>query len=324
MSDHTDTATIPDEPDMSSAFLHVVYDGPALEQHRMDVRQLAPALLALGEVLEEANHIINDDRTKVSVQVRASFKAGCFGIDFDVAQSFARQVMDFFNSDQITAANNLLTLLGFAGSGTIGLISLIKWLRGRKIQNVVILESGKVKVIVEGNDAIEVEKAVIDLFRSYRLRKALDAAVKQPLDEEGIDSFATTTDPEKASFATVTKSERHYYATPPQEDELISESEDIAVLQLVNIAFREDNKWRFSDGSSTFFAELQDEDFRKRVDENDIAFSKGDILRVRLAKRQTLVNEDMKAEYRVLEVLEHRKAGTQLKLPFSQQTPPDQ
>lgn len=306
---------------MSSAFLHVVYDGPALEHHRMDVRQLAPALLALGEVLEEANYAINDDRTKVSVQVRASFKAGCFGIDIDVAQSFARQVMDFFNSEEITAANNLLALIGFAGSG-LGLLGLIKWLRGRKIQNVIMLENGKVRVVVEGDDALETEKAVIELFRSYRLRKALDAAIKKPLDEEGIDSFATTTDPQKANFATVSKEERYYYATPPQEDELISESEDIAILQLVNIAFREDNKWRFSDGSSTFYAEVQDEAFLKRVDENDIAFSKGDILKVRLAKRQTLVNEDMKAEYRVTEVLEHRKANTQLKLPFSTQHPP--
>jgi len=317
MGDTTGTAPAVDEPDMSSAYLHVVYDGPALEQHRMDVRQLAPALLALGEVLEEANQVINDDRTKVSVQVRASFKAGCFGIDFDVAQSFARQVMDFFNSDQVTAANNLLALLGFAGSGTAGVLGLIKWLRGRKIENVILLEEGRVRVVVEGDDAIETERAVIDLFRSYRLRKALDAAVKKPLDEDGIDSFATTTDPNKVEFATVSKADRHYYATPPQEDELISETEDVVVLQLVNIAFREDNKWRFSDGSSTFFAEVQDEDFRRRVDENDVSFSKGDILKVRLAKRQTLVNEDMKAEYKVLEVLEHRKASTQLKLPFS-------
>lgn len=59
----------------------IVYDGPALETHEMNVRDLAPALLSLSDALEEAGKTLYGNKTVVSVKVNASFKAGSFGID---------------------------------------------------------------------------------------------------------------------------------------------------------------------------------------------------------------------------------------------------
>lgn len=70
---------------------HLVYDGPALDEHRMDVRALAPALLAMGDLVERANMILNGEQVKVSVDVHASFKAGSFGIDMELAKAFGRK-----------------------------------------------------------------------------------------------------------------------------------------------------------------------------------------------------------------------------------------
>jgi hypothetical protein len=55
---------VPDIPSSSSEF-SVVYDGEALAENLMDVRDLAPALLALGEAFEIANGVLNGDRTAV-------------------------------------------------------------------------------------------------------------------------------------------------------------------------------------------------------------------------------------------------------------------
>jgi hypothetical protein len=38
------------------------YEGPALVDHTIDVTDLAPALLGLSELIDEANHVINSDR----------------------------------------------------------------------------------------------------------------------------------------------------------------------------------------------------------------------------------------------------------------------
>ena len=43
--------------DMSKASLRLAYDGEALASHRMDVRDLAPALMGLGELLNAANEL---------------------------------------------------------------------------------------------------------------------------------------------------------------------------------------------------------------------------------------------------------------------------
>lgn len=68
---------------MSHEKFNVLYDGEALRNNEMNVQTLAPALYAFGTLLEEANAAINGSRAKVSVNVKASFKTGCFGIELN-------------------------------------------------------------------------------------------------------------------------------------------------------------------------------------------------------------------------------------------------
>ncbi|WP_061165200.1 hypothetical protein [Caballeronia temeraria] len=60
---------------------NVVYDGPALAEHRMDVRDLAPALVAIADLFTAANKELNGDSADVRVEVKGSFKAGSFELD---------------------------------------------------------------------------------------------------------------------------------------------------------------------------------------------------------------------------------------------------
>jgi hypothetical protein len=53
---------------MSSKFAFR-YDGPALSEHGMDVADLAPALLSLGELIKQANFLVNRDSAKVNLVV---------------------------------------------------------------------------------------------------------------------------------------------------------------------------------------------------------------------------------------------------------------
>ncbi|MFM0324820.1 hypothetical protein [Caballeronia glebae] len=305
--------------DMSKETFHVLYDGPALANHEMDVRDLAPALLALGQVLEEANAAINDGRAKVHVQVRASFKTGCFGIELDLVQSLIQQAQSLFGNDHIASAKTLLEWVGLVVGGKEGVKSLLgfmKWLRGRKIDRIVLLDNGNMKVVLD-EESIEIESQVIELFRRSDLRNALEGVLK-PLDKIGIDKFAVVNKTQSKEFLVIDKSERIYFIAPAPEPEILAEEEVVMNLQLVNVAFRDDNKWRFSDGNSTFFALVEDVNFLNKVQSNE-PFARGDILRARLRRIQVLSGEDMKTEYHVLEVLDHRRSGVQLPMPFSDQ-----
>lgn len=303
---------------MSNATFQIVYDGPILQDSTMDVNQLAPALLALGKTIEEANFALNDSHTKVVLKVKASFQSGCFGIDFDVTQSLMEQTLNLFKESPISTAKELVEYLGFVGGSIVGVIGLIRWVKNKKIDEVVVLDNGNVKVIVDGK-SIEVELKTIELYRSYKLRLALERAILEPLEIDGIETVALTTDPEKG-FITIEKNDRHWFKAPSQEEQLIEETEYDINLQIVSVSFKDDNKWRFSDGGSPFFASILHEEFLNRVHQSEESFTSGDILRVHIKKRQWLSGETMKSEYDITEVIEHKKAGVQLKIPFRNET----
>lgn len=303
-----------DNARMSQERFSIIYDGPALADNAMDVRDLAPALLALGSMFEEANDILNHDHARVAVQVNGSFKTGCFRIDLSVTQQLLDQLTDLFNQRSMATAKNLLEWIGLLGAGGKGLLGLLSWLKGRKPSRVELLNTGSVRVFVDG-ESFDTETAVLELYRHIKLRKALEDAVVKPLRKEGVETFSVMQDEQVT--VTLDRAAANWLVAPEAEDEPIDDSESVISLQIVNIAFRDDNKWRFSDGAGTYYASIVDQAFLERVNKNEEAFAKGDILKVRLHRRQWLSGEDMRTEYTVLEVLEHRRATVQLPLPFS-------
>lgn len=297
----------------------MTYDGPALEGHEIAARDLAPALVAVSDVLEAANAALNGNDVRVQVNVRASFRTGCFGIDFSVVQSLTSQLTHLLTGDTVTAASNLITLLGFAGGTVVGcgkgLVWVVKRLRGRSPRRVVELKNGRFRIEVD-DDAFEVEAEVLELLRNYDVRRGLEAMVK-PLEEEGIDKLVLQDDIE-GEPEVISKSERHWFKAPSLDEEMLEEREDERWLQLVTVSFKEENKWRFYDGNSTFFASILDENFLRRVDLDEEKFGKNDVLRVRLRTRQYIdPSGNMRLEAEVLEVLEKKSAGRQLRLPIS-------
>ena len=66
--------------DMSKASLRLAYDGEALASHCMDVRDLAPALMGLGELLNAANFELNGKNVGLEVKVAPNIHQKCFDI----------------------------------------------------------------------------------------------------------------------------------------------------------------------------------------------------------------------------------------------------
>jgi hypothetical protein len=279
----------------------------------MDVKQLAPALHAIGEVLEAANKVLNGTQANISIRVKGSFKSGCFGIDFAITQGLWGELVGFLSRPDIVAAGLLLSAVGLSGKDAAkSLIGVIKWLKNRKITKVVEIEGNKVKIFVEG-EYIEVEERVLKLLEDYSVRKALSSVIHDPLENEGIDKFAAGT--EIDGLIVVEKSEAVYFASPSVQDKLIHETIYETVLQVISISFNEDNKWRLSDGTAPFYAEIADAEFVSRVQKNEEAFAKDDLLTVNIRKKQWLSEKGaMKTDFIVEKVIEHKSAAVQLKL----------
>lgn len=288
----------------------VTYDGSALSNHEIDVRLLAPALLAVGDVLEHANRVINNGGAKVAVNVKGSLKTGSVNIDFAVVQGFVGQAIDLLTGKEVTAAATLLSLMGFsAKDGLKGAVQVIKHLRGRQVKKVDV--EGKVASISVDDESFEVEIEVLELIRDYEFRKSVESML-EPLDVDGIDVFAVGTD--TAVHETITKDQVAWFRSPPPAAVDLATNTYQKSVQIERIEFSEANKWRFYDGAGSFYATIVDVEFLNKIALNEAAFSRGDTLRVEIEERQRLEGDRLKSDYIITHVLEHRRGMRQISL----------
>ena len=88
------------------------------------------------------------------------------------------------------------------------------------------------------------------------------------------------------------------------------------LVKIVSVNF-ELGKWRFSDNSNpAFWATIADKDFIKRVENRELAFSSGDMLRIKYRHVQSIKNGTLSSEYIVDKVVEYKEAPKQIKLDF--------
>ena len=284
----------------------IKYDGPALASHQMDVRELAPALIALSDLLETANKAAYPDAPEVRVKVNGDFKGGSFGIDLIAIQSVAQQVTAWLAGPDATAAANLFGILTGIGMFGGGLISVVQWLKGRRPSDIR-FEGNKTIFELRTETTVETMEADLVTGRLYKARVVRQqlAKVLAPLAREGIDTFFSG---ENGSvFPLVTKAQLSYFDIAASEADVVSDSILRSILlQIESAVFKDGNKWRFHDGSSAFHAEIEDVDFLNRVESGAERFGKGDILVVDLRRVQTVTDAGLRTDSSVVRVVEHR------------------
>ena len=298
---------------MSTGRFHIIFDGPALDAHEMNVRDLAPALLAVSDIYDEINRVAFGSRYKVGINVRASFKTGSFLTELAV---HAASILELFKDDTVQAACLMMQIFGVPDVPSLvrkGILPFIRWVRRRKITAVVELGNGNVRVEIAG-DAMEIERAVVELYQSSKLRKAFEDLIARPLEKEGIETIGFG-DANANTFVSIPREEGPSFIADEPEDEPIGESTRRAHLQIISPCFQEGNKWRFSDGSASFHAEIRDKAFLGKVMSGEAAFAKGDILDVEMTEAQTLTAKGLSTERFIEKVHGHRNPARQYRLP---------
>lgn len=162
---------------MSSENAHfsIIYDGEGLAEGSIDAKDLAPALLALAEVVDEAQPLVPELDARISLRVRSNFERGSFEIHLELAKLY-QQLVGLFSGQDATAFANLFQIIGIAGvAGVLGLFQLIKRAKGRKTTSVTIERSERVKITFEGDaEPVEVDQRTWKLFQNLRVRKAIE------------------------------------------------------------------------------------------------------------------------------------------------------
>lgn len=278
----------------------------------MSVRDLAPVLIAVNQLFETAAEVVYGKHLQTSVYVK-SFEKGSFGIDLNVIQTLTQQLTNFFDGSSVNALLNLKEILFTAGASGVGLFIWLKKLKGRAITKVAPTKEGY-EISVEGETFV-ISADVYRLSSDIRIRSCVETITK-PLQQDGIEGFEVRE--RKETILTISKDEEKFLRADVNmgEEIPISEHEFDKHFTIVTLTFKEGNKWRLNDGSGTINAIFLDEEFVKRIDNSEIAFTKGDILFCRVRLKEYKTNGILKNEYEILRVLEHRTALKDSFLPF--------
>lgn len=301
---------------MSGENFKVIFSGPSVDDGDIDVRDLAPALLSLGDLFQSASATLNGDRVKTSVKVRATAHA-CFEVDLAVTQStvdLVKTLIDFSGAHRQGIADaKALSELILAGGGILsgtgyGLIKLLKWLKGRRPDKVEHSDAGTHVYI--GEVSVLVDPRTLALAENVEVRtnaKKFASAITPGR----INEVAAVHGGDKVE---ITPDDVPSFDLPAPQDEMLSDEVRRLNLQIIALSFKDDNKWRVTDGAEPFSATIEDVDFQKKVDNSEISFAKGDYLVCDVREKQSIISGSLKKERSIVRVIEHKPAPRQMKL----------
>ena len=279
----------------------------------MEVRELAPALLALADLFREANTIVSPDSPPVDLKIEAT-AAGSFEVHLLLEQAtqspgFVRQVVDFF---QTPIANGLVNLKDLILGPTFGLLMLIQRLHLRRLASREVRADGTTVLVMADGDRLEVPSSVLEMYEKVTIRRRV-RQVLAPLEREGVERVRFVSDTTAETTIEVRSRDLPAYEVQTVEERLTDNALDMS-LSIASVAFTEGNKWRLSDGDHTFFAQVEDKEFLERVDRGEEAFRKGDILACRVRIEQVRDETGLHTAYTVTKVKNHTPAAQPLRL----------
>jgi len=291
---------------MDKQHFNVTYRGPALTNAEMDVRDLAPALLALSGLLESATEALFPGRASAQVKV-CGFRDGSFGIDVSIGTSIVSRMREFFASSDASALANalaVLTALGFiAEKGRTSLIGTLRWIRNRKVERMEHAD-GKAVLEVDG-ERYEIPEDVYRLMQDKRVRNCLQKLL-DPLAHPGIEVVSFGSDGNVAAI--ITSDEAIWFTGLPHVDTMIRQETQEMTLSFLAINFRPEFHWWAFDGHMLVPVMIEDEEFRHRVDHNLISFARCDRFRCDVRATQWRTAFGVKTEYEVVKVCAHMSA----------------
>lgn len=301
---------------MAETSFEVRYEGDALRDGRMPVRDLAPALLALGQLFTEASQLLYPENDPVSLEIEAT-REGSFEVDLILHGVGAGWDQLSTNPVESAAALVLFKEIVIGDSIDLSLFGLIKWLKGKLItEQREGPEPGEVTLRTEDGSEITVKSEVAGLSRDPQIRKKAREVV-EPLRRDGVDTLEIRSDDKPT--VQLEKDDIPAFEVPETEDaEVLSEQELDVFLEVLTADLEKGSsrKWRFGGLGETFMAPIEDPEFMEKVAHHEETFGAGDQLHatLKIIQKREPGTKKIRAERRVVKVKECIKAPEQLSL----------
>lgn len=295
---------------MADEQLTLTYEGPAVDDGRMDVRELSPALIGMADAVAAAQRQLFPDDEPANVHVAATGR-GSFEVFLDVeaVASIVGAAQQALTGSTATAAENVKTVVSTLRRA----LDLIRRLGGQAPASVDDRGDGDVVITVEGDNQapITVSRPVYNVLIDRGVRDGARAAMS-PLNNPEIERARVEHEGEST---TIERHERSAFRLSDDDAE-VNEGTYEMTLTVLSVAF-DGASWRFHDGQSSWTARVTDDAYYGTVIAGQDAFRAGDLLRARVHIAQRIFPDGTASTRReVVDVISHeRVAGDDQQFP---------
>jgi len=273
------------------------YSGPAVESGSMDVYEATANMLAFSEF------VVLAAKTEFGRDITA--RAEVAGID---RGSIVTDLV--FHVTGISGA----LFSGYSPEQLRQIIEsafkLWKHLRGQPPRSVEPATAQGVTVTNNNGEIIQISVNTLTLVMSEKGSESVGRFVRQALGTPGVDRVEVAA--AGLEISSVTRADSAYFV-PVAASETVTDVVVRMSLMIEAPVFKDGNKWRFSDGQQSFFADLDDREFLHRVNAGE-RFGKGDILSADVRINQQQAGFKLSAERTIVRVHEHRMSSYQMPL----------
>ena len=292
---------------METARFEIKFVGEAVASGAIDVKYLAPTLLAVGDLIEESNRVLNEDRALVSVQLKADFQPGSFEGLLELGVSFLDQAKNLFTKGGLHDAKEILESIGFWGGSGVTLYRLIRKIGFRKQISETSLQGKQVSIELEDGEKVTASKPVADLYNDIKVLQAARKIAKA-IKYEGISSIQFGEEPAapNAIRTEITKEDLWIMEDKrwaAEGSETLHKSRSERVFGVVRPVFSGKYKWTLTDGSKRVHADIEDIQFLKQVENGEIDFTGKTLIKAKVEITTTRSKTGrLGSKYRVLKI----------------------
>lgn len=276
----------------------------------VSVFELAPALLALGQLIQESNSLLNPGGAQLAVSARP-FRKGSFTVDIVLAAREVAQQPVIVGLVTVYSVQQVLESIGLLANTTkkvVGAIAAMKSL-GQKPEKVEAAEAGTVRYTA-GDRSVIVDSSSHVLLQNAEITNLIVNVIDRPMREPGIEGVRSyLLNDEKLTSATVTRQDlqamRNYVDHDPDVSAPIEAGDPLVTRVLLNPkrgSFDGDpSNWSFRRGTQVIRATIRDPIFLDALKSGRIRLHASDLLDVELVETQTLEG----TEVHVASVIRH-------------------
>ena len=299
--------------------LNVVFklNGPIIKDDGIDLYKFVPALLSLGEIIKESNNSLNS-YSQIGINIKP-FKKGSFNFMIAFFDPAIYQPTAILIPDAIQQIKEILIWVGLIASipeGTVGLIQLIKFLKG-KLKKKEVVSANVVKYINGDDNSINVSGNVDKLFNNSVIKKNFYIFADKFKGEDGIEELESYLSDYEETKTIITQ-EDIKHIKEYSEIEFLENLHNVdteVYLKFVRGSFEgKGDNWSFKLGEKTIVATIKDDNFKDQVKLAKIRPNHIDTFKVLLRLKQDKITA--KTTYEIIKVIEYKEISLkQLELP---------